>query len=222
MLLLASMLMGEKQYAEALATLKKVQELAPQNPQSYSMSAAIYNQQNKLEQALAQYKALLGQNPKNIQALMGIGALLEQQGDSKGAKEQYRKVLTIRPDFAAAANNLAWLIAEEPEPDLGEALRLAMIAKEQLPDEVHIIDTLGWVHYKRKAYSLARNEFAQAVEKQPDMPILRYHLALALYGEGKHAQAIKEMETALTGKGDFKNRQEAQSLLEKWRNEPNE
>ncbi|HHB75591.1 MAG TPA: tetratricopeptide repeat protein, partial [Desulfobulbus sp.] len=126
------------------------------------------------------------------------------------------QVLAVQPDFAAAANNLAWLLAEEPEPDLGEALRLAMIAKEQLPDEVHIIDTLGWVHYKRKSYSLARNEFAQAVEKQPDMPILRYHLALALFGEGKKTQAIKELKRTLAGKGDFPQRREAETLLKQW------
>lgn len=147
---------------------------------------------------------------------MGIGALLEQQGNRKEARQSYEQVLAVQPDFAAAANNLAWLIAEEPQPDLGEALRLAMIAKEQLPDEVHIIDTLGWVHYKRKSYGLARNEFAQAVEKQPDMPILRYHLALALFGEGKKQQAVKELETALRGKGDFAEKQEAQALLKTW------
>ena len=146
---------------------------------------------------------------------MGIGALLEQQGDRAGAKVRYERVLTIQPDFAPAANNLSWIIAEEPEPDLGEALRLAMIAKEQMPDEVHIIDTLGWVHYKRKSYGLARNEFAQAVEKQPDMPVFRYHLALALYGEDKKELALKELQEAAL-KDDFPEKDEVAALLMEW------
>ena len=62
------------------------------------------------------------------------------------------------PDFAPAANNLAWLITVSKEPDLGEALRLAMTAKQQMPNDVHIIDTLGWVHYKRGSFGLARHE----------------------------------------------------------------
>ena len=148
---------------------------------------------------------------------MGIGALLEQKGDTTGAKAQYEKVLILQPDFAPAANNLSWIMAEEANPDLGEALRLAMIAKEQFPDEVHIIDTLGWVHYKRESYSLARNEFMQAVEKQPDMPVFRYHLALALHGENKTDLAVKELEEALASKTDFAEKVEAEKLLNEWK-----
>lgn len=78
-----------------------------------------------------------------------------------------------------------------------------MIAKQQLPDEAHIIDTAGWVHYKRKSYGLARNAFELAVKKQPNAPIFRYHLAIALYGEDKKEQAIRELQEALTSREDF-------------------
>ena len=91
-----------------------------------------------------------------------------------------------------------------------------MIAKQQLPDEVHIIDTAGWVHYKRKSYGLARNAFEQAVEKQPNAPVFRYHLALALYGEDKKEQAIKELQEALASKEDFSEKNTAEELLKEW------
>jgi tetratricopeptide (TPR) repeat protein len=218
LILLGTMLLGEKQYNAALEAIKKAQKLAPQNPRTYSLSASILNKQHKAEAAITEYKDLLKQDPQSVQAHMGIGALLEQKGDTAGARAEYEKVLVLQPDFAPAANNLSWIIAEETQPDLGEALRLAMIAKEQLPDEVHIIDTLGWVHYKRESYSLARNEFAQAVEKQPDMPVFRYHLALALHGENKTDQAIKELEETLSSKADFAERNDAETLLKKWKN----
>ena len=146
---------------------------------------------------------------------MGLGSIYEQTGKSDLAKEAYTKILAIKPDFAPAANNLAWLIAESKDPDLGEALRLAMTAKQQQPDNVHIIDTLGWVHYKRGSFGLARNEFMQAVQRQEDMPILRYHLALALYGEDKKQEAIKELEKALSQNKPFKEKDEATATLEK-------
>jgi Flp pilus assembly protein TadD len=111
------------------------------------------------------------------------------------------------------------MIAESKDPDLGEALRLAMTAKQQQPDDPHIIDTLGWVHYKRGSYSLARNEFTQAVQKQGEMPVLRYHLALALYGEGKKQEAIKELEKALAQDKPFQEKDEAAATLQKWRSE---
>jgi Flp pilus assembly protein TadD len=112
------------------------------------------------------------------------------------------------------------MIAESKDPDLGEALRLAMTAKQQQPDNVHIIDTLGWVHYKRGSFSLARSEFMQAVAKDENMPILRYHLALALYGEGKKAEAIRELEKALSQERPFKEKDAAAATLQQWKSEP--
>ena len=111
------------------------------------------------------------------------------------------------------------MIAESKDPDLGEALRLAMTAKQQQPDDVNIIDTLGWVHYKRGSFGLARSEFVQAVHKQDDMPILRYHLALALYGEGKKQEAVKELEKALGQNQPFTEKEEAAATLQKWQSE---
>jgi tetratricopeptide (TPR) repeat protein len=222
LILLGTVLMQEKQYDEALAVLLKAQKLAPQNPRPYMLIASIYSRQNKLDDAVAQYTSLLKEHPRDTQAMMGLGALLEQKDDTAGAEKQYKQILKIKPDFAPAANNLAWIIAETPQPDLGEALRLAMIARQQLPDEVHIIDTTGWVHYKRKSYGLARNEFAHAVELQPDVPVFRYHLALALYGESKTEQAVKELETALKSEEKFPERKAARKQLAEWRRENNE
>jgi tetratricopeptide (TPR) repeat protein len=75
------------------------------------------------------------------------------------------------------------------------------------------------VHYNRGAYGLARNEFEQAVQKQQNMPILRYHLALALYGEDKKEAAIKELEQALNQKQPFNEQEEAAATLQKWQSE---
>ena len=217
LLLMGSLLAKDKQYDKALEIINKVQKIAPKNPNSYAMGAAILSKQKNTDEAIAEYNKLLKQNPQNTMALMSIGALLEQKGDKEGARKKYEKVLSLQPDFAPAANNLAWLIAESKEPDLGEALRLSMIAKEQYPDEVHITDTLGWIHYKRTSYSLARNEFAQAVEKQPDTPVFRYHLALALHGEGKTMQALQELKKALASKAAFAERDEALQTLDTWK-----
>ncbi|WP_028585934.1 tetratricopeptide repeat protein [Desulfogranum mediterraneum] len=216
-ILFANLLLSSNQPEEALAAYRKAQALAPENPQSYAMSALILIRQGKTEQAIAEYKELLSRQPDAVSAHMGLGTIYEQTGQLELARESYRKILTINPNFAPAANNLAWLIAESPEPDLGEALRLAMIAKQEQPNNAHIIDTLGWVHYKRKSFSLARNEFSQAVEQDKGNPILRYHLALALQGEGKQEEAIQQLEQALTQKQSFPERAEAQRLLHEWK-----
>ena len=94
--------------------------------------------------------------------------LQEQKGNKAKAREHYKKALDLDPEFGAAANNLAWLMAEEEGGDLGEAMRLALVAKEQYPDDPYIADTLGWIHYKRQSYGLALSQFVQAATGLPE------------------------------------------------------
>ena len=216
LILLATLLMGDQQYDEALAILKKARQLSPMNPWTYSLSADILNRQQQTDKAIDEFLLLLKKRPNDPAVYMALGSLYQKKGDSKNAKKYYRQALHIKDDFAPAANNLAWLLAEENEPDLGEALRLAMIAKQQMPEEVHVADTLGWIHYKRKSYSLALHEFAYAVDKQPNNPIFRYHLALALYGEGRRDDAIRELKKTLADNRPFEARAEAEATLKTW------
>jgi len=124
-------------------------------------------------------------------------------------------VLEIQPDQPAAANNLAYLIAQEKDSDLGEALRLAMLAKQALPDDPHIADTLGLVHYKRDAYGLAISQFQQALTNRPDDPIINYHLALAQFANNDMEGARTAVEKSLASPTAFGERSDAELLLKK-------
>lgn len=218
LMLLASMLMAENQYEEALQITQKVQQIEPKNPATYTMGAYIYKQQQKTDQAIDEYKKLLATGTNKIQAYMGLGAIYEQNGDHELAKKQYQEALKIDEAFAPAANNLAWLMTEDEQPDLGEALRLALIAKQAFPDAPHIVDTLGMVYYKRGSFSLARSEFSQAAEKRPDLPVFQYHLALALYGDNQKEKAIEELREALAKDQPFDEKKKAQEQLKQWQN----
>ena len=105
------------------------------------------------------------------------------------------------------------LLASEEQPDLGEALQLALVAKEGRPEDPHIADTLGWLHYLRGAYDLALAQFTFAADKVPDNPTIRYHLALVLEKLGRTAEARAELERCLASKEEFPERQEAKALL---------
>ncbi len=216
-LLLGDLLTKNKQFAEALQAYQKVQELAPDNPQGYVLSARILNYLGKTDETIAKYEELLKTNPDSIAGLMGLATAFETQGKMDKAKEKYVRALELQPNLPAASNNLAWLLASEEGSDLGEALRLAMQAKQALPDQPNIADTLGWVHYKRKSYSLAISEFRQALEGRPNDPVIQYHLALALYGNGEKLEAIESLEKALAGAGEFADRKDAEILLKEWK-----
>ena len=204
---------GTENYEESLALLEKARGIAPNIPEVYSLTADIMMRQGKTEQAIDSYRDMVKATPDAIEGHMALGSLLEQSGDKEGAMAAFEKALDIRPGFAPAANNLAWLMANSDEPDLGEALRLAMIAKEAYPEDPLIADTLGYVHYKRGSYRLALTQFTEAVDRRPDMPVLRYHLAKALHAGGQTDKARKELERALDQNGEFPNREEAKRML---------
>jgi Flp pilus assembly protein TadD len=151
---------------------------------------------------------------------MGLASIYESIGKTDEPMAVYKKVLEIAPEQPLAANNLAWMIASKDNGDLGEALRLAMLAKQSLPEMPSIADTLGWVHYKRKSYSLAIAQYQQALEKQPNNGMIRYHLALAQYGNGDKAIAEKTLKEALGGKVPKDQLEEMEKQLKEWEAQP--
>jgi len=218
-ILLGNLYQTVKNFDKALESYDRGRDLAPMDPRPYALSASLLRRTGKTDQAIKKYQELITKRPDMVGAYMHLGILHEQQGNLETAKKMYSDALKLQSDFAPAANNLAWMITKEKDPDLGEALRLAMIAKEKMPDEANIIDTLGWVYFMRQSYGLARAEFMEAVQKEPDLPIIHYHLALALNGEGKKKEAVAELEEALKQGNEFEDRQQAEATLLKWKQE---
>jgi tetratricopeptide (TPR) repeat protein len=216
-LLLGDLYTNKRRYDDALQAYEKAQELRPEDPQGYILKANLLNMLGKSEETIAQFNELLAAQPDSIPGLMGLATAFEGAGRYGEAKTKYQRVLELQPNLPAAANNLAWLIASEENGDLGEALRLAMQAKQALPDQANITDTLGWVHYKRQSFPLAITQFRQALETRPEDPVIRYHLALALHANGEVAEAVTVLEKVLSEDTRFKEREEAQKTLNGWK-----
>ena len=192
-------------------------KLAPQLAAPYTMLGQILQKTGKMEEAISQYKTALQDNPDLVGVRMQLGILLEKQGQSKKASEEYRKILEKKPEFAPAANNLAWYLSTH-NADMGEALRLAMVAKSVSPEDPNVADTVGWVHYKRGSYGLARTQFAEAQRMLPKNAIVNYHLGLALAKLKETTQAKIYLQKAIAlakGSKDFPDLEAARQLLRK-------
>lgn len=215
-LVLGDLYNKDKRYDEALQAYSRAKELNPDNPQSYIKSAHLLNRLGKTEETIAQFQSLLAESPDSITGLMGLAAVYESSGNHEEAKAKYIRVLELAPDQPLAANNLAWLLASEENGDLGEALRLAMLAKQALPDSANVADTLGWVHYQRKSYSLAIPQYEQALQVQPQNGVIRYHLALAQWENGSKKEAVENLAAAIEQISDTKEKEEMTATLAAW------
>jgi tetratricopeptide (TPR) repeat protein len=128
------------------------------------------------------------------------------------SEKQYREVLRIDDTFAPAANNLAFLLADQSKK-LDEALMLAQKAKERLPEDPSIMDTLGWVYYKRGLYDSAIAEFIGSIEKLPNNASVQYHLGMAYYKKEDSKLAREHLRRALQLGNDFNGADEARKIL---------
>src|SRR5205823_11769069 len=68
---------------------------------------------------------------ERAEAHFQLALVLERQANASEALQEYRQALAIRPEFPAAANNLAWLLTSSSDPQLRnghEAVTLADLA----------------------------------------------------------------------------------------------
>ncbi|MDA0738723.1 MAG: tetratricopeptide repeat protein [Nitrospirae bacterium] len=179
---------------------------------SYMNLAELYRRTDRVDEAVKEYEMALVKNPKLVSAHMMLGMIAEKRDDLSGAKQHYQESLKINESFAPAANNLAWILAEEGT-NLDEALSYAQIAREQAPSDPNIADTLGWIYYKKNAYLKAVSFLNEAADKLQDNPIIHYHLGMTQLKKGDTAAAKKALNTALKLSDKFPGVEEAKKAL---------
>ena len=193
---------------------KKAIAQNPENLKAYYALAGLYLSENQQEQAIAQYNEVLAVNPGQASAHMLLATIYDMQKRLDLSEKHYRAALEIDPGFVPAANNLAYVLADQ-DKDLNDALSFAQLAKRKMPDNPNVMDTLGWVYYKKGLYANAIAEFSDCLEQMPDNATVIYHLGMAYYKKGDHEKARAELEKALLLDENFTGAAEARKTLAK-------
>jgi len=189
--------------------LTRAVETDPTFLPAYSLMAQMYTRQGKLDAARQEFDRLAQHQSKPVAALTASGMLLEAQGNTAEARVRYERALTVDPRASVAANNLAWIMAENGG-DLNQALQLAQSATSATPDVPEIMDTLGWVYLKKDLPALAIPLFERSAEKQPANATYPYHLGLALSRTGDADKAKTAFDRALKASPSAEQRTDIQ------------
>jgi len=199
-------------YAAAEPVLRNALELEPSRSETYGLLAQLYLLQGHPDQALTEYQNLAAREPKSVSARTMLGTINQMTNRRPQAKDAYRQALALDPSAAVAANNLAWMLAEDNE-DLDRALELAQTAKSKLPDSANAADTLKFVYLKKGLTDSAIGEFTQAIEKEPNAAGFRYRLGFAYSKQGELTQARQTLEKALAMDAKAPEAAEAKATL---------
>lgn len=125
------------------------------------------------------------------------------------AREFMDKALEVRPDYADALNYIGYDLADHGE-NLDEAERLVRRALALRPDSGHIVDSLGWVYYRRAEVLLeagriqeahawlfrAESELLRADKLTGGNPVILEHIGDVYLALGRDAEALSYYERA--------------------------
>ena len=182
--------------AKAEEQLRQAVALEPNASLGYVLLARLYLDTDKLELAIESLEEVVRRSPRDESAAMLLASLHEKRGDFAKARRTYEDLLKEVPNAAPALNNLAYLLQTHTK-ELERAYELARRARELLPSDPTIADTLGWILYQRGDYKLAVAPLRESAMKSPTVGQARYRLGSALYMLGEEREAAAELAQAI-------------------------
>lgn len=143
-----------------------------------------------------------------------LAALYERLNRPDDAIRVYETMVSRDPGSVAAANNLAMLLVSYRADSNSLARAGELAGKLDKATEPSILNTRGWVKFKRGELQESLALLQQAVEKSPESPLMRYHLGMVQLKTGDRASAEKNLEAALRSGRQFLGAKEAQAALD--------
>jgi tetratricopeptide (TPR) repeat protein len=181
--------------ADALRLAREIEQSEPKSPAPPLLRGPVLLAQRNPQGAVDAFNAALKLKPDSLDAHRGLGQAYQEMGQIDKAAESYRRALAINEKDVTSLNNLAWILAElRKKPD--EALPLAAKAEQLAPSSPEVLDTLGWIQYRRGAYGDAEKALSRAVERAAGNGTIQYHLGMTYARLGRKADAVSALRRA--------------------------
>lgn len=196
---LARALMLTGQPEEALKVAGEALAAKPERALQLQL-ANLYSSQDQYDEAEAVLDDILSADAaagrEDWQAVFMRGAARERLNKWDDAEADLSRALELSPDNATVLNYLgySWI---DRGIRLEEGFDLIRRAVELEPRSGHIIDSLGWAHYKLGQYEEAVDYLERAVELLPGDPVLNDHLGDAYWQVGRRKEAGFQWRRAL-------------------------
>jgi tetratricopeptide (TPR) repeat protein len=158
--------------------LKIISEIAENkvtNIQTYLLKAQLFEEAKQFDKSIEVIQLAQKTFPKNAQAHFYEGTVYDKMNKKAHMIKSMEKALQIDPDHVQAMNYIAFSLAEMNE-QLDRAEKLARLAVSKEKNDGFILDTLGWILFKRGNFKEALAYLEKAYELQPTVGIIAEHL----------------------------------------------
>lgn len=163
--------------------------------------------------AIAAYQAGIAAAPERPQLVAELASFYVRARQPDQAIALYETLHQRYPGYAAAAGNLALLLATY-RTDRGSLDRARMLsAPFDSSNDGTLLDAAGWALLRTGDLQRAFAVLKQAQAHQPDSSLIRYHLAMAELQSGQRARARADLKAALAGPQAFPGEADARTQL---------
>lgn len=150
--------------------------------QLYGLEANLLTEAQRDRRGLQLLDEAISAFPESDNLYYARSILLERSGDIAAAERDLRRIIARDPDNATALNALGYTLANRTERH-AEAQALIERALALQPNEPAILDSMGWVLYRRGRYERALEYLSRAYASFPD-PEVAAHLGEVLWITG--------------------------------------
>jgi tetratricopeptide (TPR) repeat protein len=176
--------------------LEEVRSLTPDREEIYLSLAYFYEEDNKTAQAIAVLTEGLEKVPRPVELHFRLAVLYEKTKNRDESIVQIKKVLELDPKNPDAQNFLGYTYADMGI-HLDEAEKLIRAALLAKPDSGHIIDSLGWLFFRKGYVGKAVVELERAFRIMPQDGTVAEHLGDAYFKQRRYNDALRLYRQAL-------------------------
>ena len=192
----AYILEKQDKYPEAKEHMEKAYADYPGNVNITNYLGAIYRKKENYKSAIELYNDFLSKNPNNEAILFSLAVTNFSAGKETESIKIMKDLLELNPDNADALNYIGYTYADKGV-NLDEAESYIKKAMKLAPNTGYIIDSLGWVYYRKGMFNEAIVNLELAAKLSPEDAAIWDHLGDVYMESGDIPKALKSYEYAL-------------------------
>jgi tetratricopeptide (TPR) repeat protein len=179
--------LGEIEEARNLLTQLRIQTDSSVKSQSYQAEAQILQEAGRRDEAMQILNGALEVLPDDIPLRYARALLAVGLNQLELAESDLRQIISVQPDNAAAINALGYTLADLTDR-YDEAEQLIFQAYELQPEDGSIIDSMGWISYRRGRLEEAEKYLREAWKTMRNAEVAA-HLGEVLWASGQKDEA---------------------------------
>ncbi len=198
----AYLMKQQKQVGPAIDLVEKGMQSREDIPQLYALYASLLDEKGDIKKAQAVLEKGVKKFPEHVQIRFFLGTVFDRLGDKEKTVENMKLVLKMDPNHIQGLNYLAFTYSEM-NTNLDEAEKLVRRALEFEPNDGFILDTLGWVLYKKGDIRESIKVLELAYQRNSTEAVIAEHLGDAYFKQQLVEKAKVMYEKAVENESDL-------------------